>query len=64
MKKHRLGYYSEDFKDGMTLAAEIASLMACSTDDQHRHECQLWVAREIEEFRDFKPKKIKKQKGI
>lgn len=51
------------FKKGMTKSAQIARFMACSTDDNHRRESQLWVAREIESFRDYKPTAIKKGGG-
>ena len=46
--------YPDTLAGGLSKAADIADLLACSTDDLHRREMQLWVAREIRAFRDFK----------
>lgn len=49
----RRGEYPNTFEGGMSKAADIADWMACSTDDQHRREMQLWVGREIRSSRDW-----------
>ena len=53
MMTRRRGNYANTFEGGMSKAADIADLLACSTDDHHRREMQLWVAREIRSSRDF-----------
>lgn len=54
MKTERrpITHYPNTFRGGMSKAADIADLLACSTDDLHRRECQLWVGREIRASRD------------
>jgi hypothetical protein len=49
----RRGEYPNTFDGGMSKSADIADLMACSTDDHYRREMQLWVGREIRSSRDW-----------
>lgn len=46
------------FKKGMTKSAQIAELMACSTNNIERYKHQISVANEIKSFRDFKSSRV------